>query len=370
MQDYFEAQGWTDGLPIVPPTPELVAPMVEGSGLCADAGVAAIAPSMVMATVEKIAINAVMAGCRPEYMPVIIAALRALAQPAFNLAGVQATTHPVAPLIFVNGPVRHRIGLNCGSNVFGQGFRANATVGRAVRLVLMNIGQAVPGKTDMATQGTPCKFTFCGGENEEESPWEPFHVECGMAPDESMVMVHAAESPHNVQDHASSSAGELLLMISDVMMSVGSNNLSSGGEILLALGPEHARLLARDGLSKEDVRAELHRRMRLKLDRVSAGCRAWFRTKRSAFDVAPDVTEIPYLDEPRQILIVVTGGPGLHSLVIPSFGISCSTRESIVAQDKVVGAPFSVEIVAGLTPERDGRGAQCHAQGAAGPDLC
>jgi hypothetical protein len=344
MQDYFEQQGWTDGLPVVPPIPDLVAAMVEGSGLAADTEVAAIAPSLVKATVEKIAINAVMAGCRPDYMPVIIAALRALAKPAFNLAGVQATTHPVAPLIFLNGPVRHKIGLNCGSNVFGQGFRTNATIGRAIRLVLMNIGQGIPGKSDMATHGTPCKFSFCGGENEEESPWEPFHVECGKAPGDSMVTVHAAESPHNVQDHASSSASELLLMISDVMMSVGSNNMSSGGEILVALGPEHARILARDGMSKDDVRTDLFRRMRLKLDRVSAGSRAWYRTKRRTFDVAPDVTEIPYLDDPKQILIVVAGGPGLHSLVIPSFGISYSTRESIDGTDQSAQSPAQTEV--------------------------
>jgi hypothetical protein len=179
MQDYFEAQGWTDGLPVVPPTPELVTAMVEGSGLAADAEVASIAPRMATATVEKVAINAVMAGCRPEFMPVVVAALRAMARPEFNLAGVQGTTHPVAPLVMVNGPIRERIGINCGSNVFGQGFRANATIGRAVRLVLINIGQGIPGKTDMATFGTPCKFSYCAGENEENSPWDGCHRQRG-----------------------------------------------------------------------------------------------------------------------------------------------------------------------------------------------
>ena len=322
VQDYFEQQGWTDGLPIVPPTPELVAAMIQGSGLSAQADIAAIAPGYAVCTVEKLAINAVMAGCRPEYMPVLIAALQALAEPTFNLSGVQSTTHPVAPMLVVNGPIRHSIGLNCQSNVFGQGFRANATIGRAVRLVLMNIGQGIPGKTDMATHGTPCKFSFCAGENEEQNPWQPFHVEHGLLATDSSVMVHAAEAPHNVQDHASANAAELLLMISDVMMTVGGNNMSSGGEMLLVLSPEHAAILAKHGMTKDDVRHDLHQRMRLALNRVSEGCQEWYRTKRATFNVAPGTTHIPYLDDASQIQLIVAGGQGLHSIVVPSFGIS------------------------------------------------
>ncbi len=328
LQDYFEREGWTDGLPIVPPTPALVEEMVRASGLAPDAPVAPVAPSFASASVEKVAINAVMAGCRPDYMPVVLAAVRAIAQPEFNLAGVQATTHPVAPLIMVNGPIRERIGLNCAGNVLGQGFRANATIGRALRLVMMNIGQGIPGKSDMATHGTPCKFTYCGGENEERSPWAPYHVEHGMHPDESSVLVHAAEAPHNVNDHASRNADELLLMIAEVMMSVGANNLSSGGEMLIVIGPERAAMLARDGLGKDDVKRELHRRTRIALERISAGNREWYKTKRPTFNVAPDTTHIPYLDDPSQIRIMVSGGQGLHSLVIPSFGISrCILRK-------------------------------------------
>jgi hypothetical protein len=330
LQDYFEAQGWTDGLPVVPPTPELVAAMVHASGLAGDAEVAAIGPSNAMATVEKIAINAVMAGCRPGFMPVVLAALRAMARPEFNLAGVQGTTHPVAPMIFVNGPIRGQIGINCGSNVFGQGFRANATIGRAVRLVLINIGQGIPGKTDMATFGTPCKFTFCAGENEERSPWAPYHVEHGMAATDSAVMVHAGEVPHNIQDHASAKAADLLLTIAGTMNTVGNNNVGLCGEMLLVLGPEHARILANDGMSKDDIRKELHRRMRFRFERISVPLRNWYRNRRPAINVGPEVEEIPYLDDPAQILVMVAGGPGLHSMVIPSFGgMSKSTLERI-----------------------------------------
>ncbi len=332
MQYYFEAQGWTDGLPVVPPTPDLVAAMVAASGLAGSTDVAAIAPSLVVATVEKIAINAVMAGCRPAYMPVVLAAVRALARPEFNLAGVQGTTHPVGTMVMVNGPIRGRIGLNCGSNAFGQGFRANATIGRAVRLVLMNIGQGLPGKTDMATLGSPAKFTFCAGENEEQSPWQPYHVEHGMAATDSCVTVHAGEAPHNIQDHASNNADELLLTIADTINTTGNNNIGICGEMMLILGPEHARILAKDGLSKNDVRMELHRRLRFQLDRMGPGLRAWYRLRRpAAFNLGPEVTEVPYFDDPKQILIMVAGGPGLHSMVIPSFGgMTSSTTERIV----------------------------------------
>jgi hypothetical protein len=330
LQDYFEAQGWTDGLPIVPPTPDLVEAMVEASGLPPSAELGIVAPGLVMATVEKVAINAVMAGCRPQYMPVVVAALRALVRPEFNLAGIQGTTHPVGPFVLVNGPVRKAIGVNCGSGAFGQGFRANATIGRAVRLVLMNIGQGLPGKSDMATFGSPCKFTFCAGENEEESPWAPFHVSRGLRAEDSAVTVHGGEAPHNIQDHASANAGELLMTIADTMNVSGNNNIGIGGEMMLVLSPEHARVLAQGGLGKDDVSVEVHRRMRFAFDRMGRGQREWYRTRRPAFDVGPEVTEIPYLDDPKQILVIVAGGPGLHSMVIPSFGgTTQSTTERV-----------------------------------------
>jgi len=320
VQDWFESQGWTDGLPVVPPTEALIARMIEGSGLPADHPVAVIAPSGKMATVEKIAINAVMAGCRPQYMPILLAALRGLARPEWNLAGVQATTHMATPMLIVNGPIRSRVGINSGTNVFGQGFRANATIGRAVRLVLTNIGQGYPGKTDMATFGTPAKFTFCVGENEEESPWEPRHVEMGMAASDSAVTLHGAESPHNIQDHGSRTPDELLLAFVDTMNTIGNNNAGLGGEMLLAIGPEHARIFASGGMSKNDVRNEIHRRMRLRFDRMGVGLRNWYRKRRPAIDVGPEVLEIPFFEDAKQIVIIVTGGPGLHSAVVPSFG--------------------------------------------------
>jgi hypothetical protein len=319
-QDWFEAKGLTDGLPVVPPTPQLVEKMIAASGLEADAPVATIFPSAAVASVEKIAINAVMAGSRPQYMPVILACVRAIGRSEFNLAALQATTHPVAPLVVVNGPVRNLIGINCGANVFGQGFRANATIGRTLRLLMCNIGEGLPGKSDMSTQGSPAKFSFCAGENEEASPWEPLHVERGFGREESTVFLHGGEAPHNIQDHASANAKELLTTIASTIVTLGSNNMGHGGELLLALGPEHARILARDGLSKQDVRMELHRRMRLRFDSMGPALRDFYRLRRPTFDVGPEIEEIAFFDDPSQIMVMVTGGAGLHSTVIPGFG--------------------------------------------------
>jgi len=227
-------------------------------------------------------------------------------------------------------PYSHfRIGLNCGPYVFGQGFRANATIGRAVRLVLMNIGQGIPGKTDRATHGHPGKFTYCGAENEEESPWEPYHVERGWAPTDSTVMVHAAEAPHNVNDHTSLRGRDLLMTVADTMNTVGTNNVYLSGEMAVVFSPEIAQMLAADGMSNLDVRHELYRLLRLNLNRISPTNRERFRLIRSAFDVAEGVTEIPYLDDPEQILALVAGGAGRHALVTPSFGISNSTMDRV-----------------------------------------
>jgi len=320
LQDWFVEKGLTDGLPIVVPTPDLVEAMVAASGLAPDAAVAPVFPSASVATVEKVAINAVMAGCKPEYMPVVLAAIRAMGRPSFNTAGIQATTHPVAPLLFVNGPIRAKIGINSSSNVFGQGFRANATIGRAIRLLMMNIGGGLPGKTDMATMGSPAKFSYCAGENEEASPWEPFHVEHGLSREDSAVVMHAGEAPHNINDHASNVPSELLMTIAQTASVLGTNNAGMCGEMLLVIGPEHANILAKHGMKKDDVRAELHKRMRVRFDSMGVPLRDFYRNRRPTYDVGPEIEEIPYLDDPSQLLIMVAGGPGLHSMIIPSFG--------------------------------------------------
>ncbi|MBA3367867.1 MAG: hypothetical protein H0T99_04235 [Geodermatophilaceae bacterium] len=177
--DYYEAQGWTDGLPVVPPTEAAVAAALEYTDLAPDDVLGKIPATRAEATVHAVAVNAVMAGCKPEYLPVVISAIRGLAHPDFNAYGIQATTNPVAVLVVVNGPIAEELGFNGKGNCLGQGFRANATVGRAVRLCMINIGGGAPQTMDKATQGQPGKYGMCIAENEEESPWDPFHVERG-----------------------------------------------------------------------------------------------------------------------------------------------------------------------------------------------
>src|SRR6478609_10049417 len=202
MEALFD-RGWTDGLPVVPPTEARVLRMLEGTTRDAQDMVAVVPPDLVECTVEKVAINAVMAGCKPEYLPVVIAALEAACTDTFNMHGLLATTMPVGPVMIVNGPVRQRIGMNSGINVLGQGNRANSTIGRALQLVIRNVGGGRPGGVDRAAQGNPGKLSFCFPEDEEGSPWEPLHVERGFAPDASTVTIFPGEGPRGVVDQAS-----------------------------------------------------------------------------------------------------------------------------------------------------------------------
>src|SRR5438093_7230659 len=240
INELYVERGWTDGLPIVPPTAERVAEFVRRTERDRHEVVAVLPPRQGEATIEKLAINAVMAGCRPEYFPIVVAAVEAVSQPPFNLDAVQATTHPVAPLLIVNGPIAREIGLNGSYNAFGQGFRANVTIGRALRLVLMNVGGGLPGSGDRATQGNPAKIAYCVAENEAENPWEPLHVEAGLPADASVVTAFGCEGPHNIQDHFSATGLGILLTVAGAMGQGGSNNLLGRGWPLLSLGPEHA----------------------------------------------------------------------------------------------------------------------------------
>src|SRR5437870_6036814 len=221
IETYFE-RGWTDGLPVVPATAEAVRRFLEAAGRRPDDVVLRESTRRRTITAEKIAINAVMAGCRPEYMPVLLAALEAMADPAFTLHGAITSTGGSATLLVVNGPIRKRLGFNAGGNVFGPGWRANATIGRAIRLITLNCLGALPGVLDRSTQGHPGKYTYCIAENEEESPWEPLHVERGFARDASAVTVFAAEGPHNALSHYGLTADAILVTIADTMACLGS----------------------------------------------------------------------------------------------------------------------------------------------------
>ncbi|HBZ70599.1 MAG TPA: thioredoxin [Deltaproteobacteria bacterium] len=262
VSDLFFKNGWSLGVPIIPPTPERVAEMLKGTSHKPDEVVGLMAPAKGSYpdwtyNVRQIAINAVMAGCRPEYLRVVIAALEAACTDEFNLHGVLATTYFPTPVIVVNGPIRHEIGINCAGNVFGQGFRANATIGRAVQLVVRNLGGGRPGEVDMATLGQPGKFTCCIGENEEESPWEPLHVERGFRREQNTVTLFAGEAPRAILDQTSRSARSLATSMGLCLESVAHPKLHGYGEVLLVVCPEHCRTLEADGWSKADLRRRI-----------------------------------------------------------------------------------------------------------------
>ncbi len=325
VQALYLERGWSDGLPIVPPTPERVEAMLaslDSSLFTPQQVIAEIPPNWGGATVERLAINAVMAGCRPEYLPIIVAAVEAMGDPAFNFYAIQATTHPCAPLLIINGPIRTELGFNSGSGAYGPGWQPNATIGRAIRLALLNIGGGYPGVGDMSTQGAPSKYTYCVAENEEENPWQPLHLERGFRPEQNAVTVLAGEPPHNINDHTGRSADDILTIIAGAMAVTGANNAYTGGETLLALGPEHAATIARDGLSKGDVAEWLHRRARIPLERYTRD------TMLERFGHIPE-EPVPMVNTPEDLAIIVLGGPGKHSSWIPTFGGSTHsvTRE-------------------------------------------
>ena len=255
--EFLDQQGLTDGLPVVPPTGERVARMLAGTSRQPGDVVADVPPNLAPATVEKVAINAVMAGCKPEYLPVVIAAVEAACTDAFNLHGVLATTYFVGPLLIVNGPIRHEIGLNCGRNVFGQGTRANATIGRALQLVVRNVGGGRPGEVDMSTLGQPGKFGACIGELEELSCWEPLHVERGFDREQSTVTVFAAEAPRAIRDQLSRNSRSLAASMGYSLEAIAHVKLHGMDQALLVVSPEHARTFERDGFTKDDLRARI-----------------------------------------------------------------------------------------------------------------
>jgi len=324
----YRERRWSDGLPIVPPTVERVVRMLNGTRRARDEIVARVAPGFGAATVERIAINAVLAGCDPEYLPVVIAAVEAVAAPEFNLQGIQATTNPVAVWVIVNGPAAGRLEVNGSFNCLGQGAWANATIGRALRLVLQNVGGALPGEMDRATHGQPGKYSFCCAENEAASPWEPLHVERGYRRDASTVTVVGAEGTMNMNTHTKE-AGELLRAVAETMQHPPSNDYCHGGEPWLVLSVEHADILKAGGLSKQDVKRRLWELSKMPARRMTAKdlLRVESSRAKELGRIGPD-TLLPVSPRPEDIWMVVAGGPGTHSTYIPSFGnTQAVTRE-------------------------------------------
>jgi peroxiredoxin len=246
-----------DALPVVPPTVEKVEAMVRASGLAAETIIARVPPVYGEATVEKIAANAVMAGCVPEMMRVLLPLVRAACDERFNIHGVQATTQFAAPLVMINGPVRHELGFWSKQNVFSNVARSNSTLGRAFQLVLLNIGGGRPDGIDMSTLGNPGKFSFCIAENEEENPWEPFHVTRGLRREQSALTLFAADPPRGVSEHTAPAGKTVLETISFTLATVWSYRMCLMPEAIVVLCPEHVKTIARDGFTKEQARQYL-----------------------------------------------------------------------------------------------------------------
>ncbi len=250
-------RGFTDGLPVVPPTPARVLAMLEGTTRDPDDIVAVVPPDLVECSVEKVAINAVMAGCLPEYLPVVIAALEAACTDAFNMHGVMATTMPVGPVLIVNGPIRHRIGMNAGRNVFGQGNRANSTIGRAVQLTLRNVGGGRPGEIDCAAHGNPGKVGLCFAEDEEGSPFTPLSVARGLEAGVDAVTVFAGEGPRCIIDQLSRTPESLARSLAANIKALYHPKLVLAFDCILAIGPEHSRIFREAGWDRARLDREL-----------------------------------------------------------------------------------------------------------------
>jgi hypothetical protein len=294
--------------------------MLAGIAAEPDELVGKLPPLWAEASLQKVAVNAVMAGCAPEALPVVVAALEAMLEPAFNLYGVQATTHPVAPLVIVHGPAARRLGLHAGAGCFGPGSRANATLGRAVRLCLWNLGGARPGRGDMATQGSPAKYTYAIAERVDASPWGPLHASLGFDPEEDAVTVFGGEGPHNVNDHVSQRAASLLTVVADTAATLGSNVgwYFAQSQLLLVLGPEHAATIAEDGFTRADVQRYVYEHARIAVGRRKQGGMWGIHDGPRWMQTADDDARLPIVPGPDDVYVMVAGGSGKHSSVIPN----------------------------------------------------
>jgi len=321
IDPYEYCMQFGDPLPVVPPTVERVERLLNATQLAPDEVVALIPPNYGAATVEKIAANAVMAGCKPEMMRVLIPLVRAVCDERFNVHGVQATTHFAAPLVIVNGPIRRELGFACGSNVFSNVARANSTVGRALQLILTNLGGARPGEIDMSTLGNAGKFSYCIAENEEENPWVPLHVEMGFKREQSAITLFAAESPHGVSEHMAREGKQILKAISRALATVWSYRICAGIEALVVLCPEHVKTLHRDGFNKLSVREFLFENTGIPTRHFESGAGEGTQQvklyKQALIDGDPCYLKFT---DPSAIKLVVAGGTaGKFSAVIGSW---------------------------------------------------
>ncbi len=306
--------GWTDGLPVVPPTAERIRAMLEAGGVEPQRQVAFIENRQVSVTAEKVAINAVMAGCKAEYMPVVLAAMEALADPLYGYHGPATSTGGSAVFMVVNGPIARELGINSGNNLFGPGWRANATIGRAVRLIMRNVIGTLPGELDQSSLGHAGKYTFCIAENEADSPWPAFHTTRGLRPDQNAVTVFAAYAPHQFSNRLSSTPeGILATACATMRISAGTTRQP---QYALVFAGEHTTIMKHAGWSREDVQ-------RYCFEHSQSPVAELKRVNLLPGEISPadERTLLPLVETPQDFLVIAAGGrAGVQSAFIPGWG--------------------------------------------------
>lgn len=320
---FAEARGWGDGLPLIPPTEERVQAMLEYAAEPPHTVVGVVEPLRGQATLEKIAVNAVMAGCAPEVFPVVVAAVAAVCEPEFNLYALNTTTCCATPALLVNGPARLELGIECGYSCLGHNGRANATIGRALRLVMRNAGGSIPGAVSKSVFGQPGRISLCFGEWEEKSPWEPFHVRRGFAAGDSVVTAHCATGTQDIADIYAETGEELIWILAHSIDWIGNNKVlvpQEEGELLLLLCPDFAEKIARDGLSLADTQRMLFEYTRTPIERWHRS--HWHKLEERGF---VEGAVVPLCARPEQFLLAVAGGEsGHHALSFCTFGLTRS----------------------------------------------
>ena len=309
---YFR-RGWTDGLPVIPPSEDSVKSMLVAGGLKGNEIVGEILARNVRIPAEKVAINAVLAGCLPEYIPVVLSAVKGICHPDYGYHGPATSTGGAAVAIIVNGPVVKKLGINTRDNIFGPGFRPNATIGRALRLLMMNAIDTRPGKLDCSTLGNPGKYSLCFGEDEENSPWEPLNVERGFRPEESTTTVVATEGTHQIYNQLSRDPEELCITMADAMANLGSTNVIGQQDFVVVFAGEHQEIFRKSGWGKAQVKQCL----------FDYACRSIAEIKRAGRMPGPvleadEMSRRHVVRKPEDILVISAGGrAGAFSACLP-----------------------------------------------------
>ena len=311
--EFFLEKPWSDGLPVVTPTEDRIAKMLSATHRNPDEIIGPIPPAMEIATVNSVATHAVMAGCKPEYLPVVLGATELMLRPEFNVNGVQGTMHGVAPMMIVNGPYALDIGIHGGSGCLGPGFRANASIGRAIRLILMNIGSGLPGISSMTVFGMPSRFTYCLTENSEYNPWESLSVSKGYGENEDVLTMAMVESPRFCWDDVSDEPERLIRGIADTMTAMGSWNMHARSDMVVAMSPQHAEICDKAGWSRDDVHIRLIEVAGRTVSNLKLGGN-WRRERALALPIPvdPDDNEcfVPTIKNRVDLQLIVAGGWG------------------------------------------------------------